>query len=48
MGVPGTLAGGAVRVSIGYATQEADVDRFLAAWMKLAHALSKESRGIAA
>jgi cysteine desulfurase len=48
MGVAGTLARGAVRVSIGYATQEADVDRFIAAWTKLAHALSKESRGIAA
>jgi cysteine desulfurase len=48
MGVPGALARGAVRVSLGYTSQEADVERFLAAWRTLAEALSKESRGIAA
>ena len=48
MGVPAPLARGAVRVSLGYATQEADVDRFLAAWTRLAQTLSKEQRGIAA
>jgi cysteine desulfurase len=48
MGVPGTLARGAVRVSLGYATQEADIERFLAAWRRLAESLSKESRGMAA
>jgi cysteine desulfurase len=48
MGVPGTLTRGAVRVSLGYATQEADIERFLAAWRTLAETLSKESRGMAA
>jgi cysteine desulfurase len=48
MGVPGALARGAVRVSLGYSTQEADIERFLAAWRRLAESLSKESRGMAA
>jgi cysteine desulfurase len=48
MGVPAPLARGAVRVSLGYATQEADIERFLAAWRRLAESLSKESRGMAA
>jgi len=48
MGVPGALARGAVRVSLGYSTQEADIERFLAAWRGLAESLSKESRGMAA
>jgi cysteine desulfurase len=48
MGIPGALAGGAVRVSLGYATQGADIDRFLAAWRTLAQTLLKESHGIAA
>jgi cysteine desulfurase len=48
MGVPAPLARGAVRVSLGYATQEADIARFLAAWRTLAETLSKESRGMAA
>jgi cysteine desulfurase len=48
MGVPGALARGAVRISLGYSTQEADIERFLAAWRGLADALSKESRGMAA
>jgi cysteine desulfurase len=48
MGVPGPLARGAVRVSLGYSTQEADIERFLAAWRTLAESLSKESRGMAA
>jgi cysteine desulfurase len=48
MGVPAPLARGAVRVSIGYATQETDIDRFLAAWTRLAQTLLKESHGIAA
>jgi cysteine desulfurase len=48
MGVPALLARGAVRVSIGYATQETDIDRFLAAWTRLAQTLLKESHGIAA
>jgi cysteine desulfurase len=48
MGVPAPLARGAVRVSLGYATQEADIERFLAAWRGVADTLSKESRGMAA
>ena len=48
MGVPGPLARGAVRMSLGYATQEADIERFLTAWRRLAESLSKESRGMAA
>jgi cysteine desulfurase len=48
MGVPSNLARGAVRVSLGYSTQEADIERFLAAWRTLAEPLSKESRGMAA
>jgi len=48
MGVPPALARGAVRVSLGYATQEADIDRFLSAWIRLAQSLLKERPGIAA
>jgi cysteine desulfurase len=48
MGVPPALARGAVRVSLGYATQEADVDRLLSAWIRLAQTLLKERPGIAA
>jgi len=48
MGVPAPLARGAVRVSLGYASQEADIERFLVAWRALAETLSKESRGMAA
>jgi cysteine desulfurase len=48
MEVPGVLARGAVRVSLGYGSQEADIERFLAAWRRLAESLSKESRGMAA
>jgi len=48
MGVPANLARGAVRVSLGYATQEVDIERFLAAWRTLAETLFKEQRGMAA
>ena len=47
MGVSPPLIRGAVRVSLGWTTTKADVDRFLNAWRKLAGALSKGS-GIAA
>ncbi len=47
MGVSPPLIRGAVRVSLGWATTKADVERFLGAWRKLASALSKEP-GIAA
>jgi cysteine desulfurase len=48
MGVEPALARGAVRVSIGYSTTEAEIDRFLQAWNTLAGSLLKEKRGIAA
>jgi len=48
MGVAPRLLRGAVRVSLGWATTTADIEKFLKAWTKLATALSKEGRGIAA
>jgi cysteine desulfurase len=48
MGVSGPLQRGAVRVSLGWSTTAADVEKFLTAWTKLATALSKEQQGIAA
>src|SRR5271156_2510731 len=48
MGVSPPLTRGAVRVSLGFATTEADVEMFLDAWRKLATALSKMQPGIAA
>jgi cysteine desulfurase len=47
MGVSGPLQRGAVRVSLGWSTTAADVEKLLAAWTKLATALSKEQQGIA-
>ena len=41
MGVSPALTRGAVRVSLGWCTTDADVERFLGAWRKLAGALSK-------
>ncbi|MGC2124440.1 MAG: aminotransferase class V-fold PLP-dependent enzyme, partial [Xanthobacteraceae bacterium] len=48
MGVSPPLTRGAVRVSLGWTTTKDDVESFLAAWRKLATALSKGQRGIAA
>ncbi|HET9815715.1 MAG TPA: cysteine desulfurase family protein [Xanthobacteraceae bacterium] len=48
MGVPTQLARAAVRVSLGPATTESDVDRFIEAWIKLSGSLLKQSQGIAA
>jgi cysteine desulfurase len=48
MGVGPALARGAVRVSVGWSTNEADIDRFLTAWRNVSGALLKESRGVAA
>jgi cysteine desulfurase len=51
MGVSPPLTRGAVRVSLGWTTTKADVERFLNAWRKVSGALSKgskEQRGIAA
>jgi cysteine desulfurase len=47
MGVAGSLAHGAVRVSIGSTTSEYEIDFFLKAWRKLVMGLSK-GRGVAA
>jgi cysteine desulfurase len=41
MGVSPGLLRGAVRVSLGWTTTKADVERFLSAWRKLASALSR-------
>jgi cysteine desulfurase len=48
MGVPPPLLHGAVRVSLGWTSTEADVERFLDAWRKLTTALSKRRHGMAA
>jgi cysteine desulfurase len=48
MGVSPALTRGAVRVSLGWSTTEADIERFLGAWRKLATALSKGQAGMAA
>jgi cysteine desulfurase len=48
MGVSPALARGAVRVSLGWATTESDIERFLIAWISVSGALSKESTGMAA
>jgi cysteine desulfurase len=48
MGVTGPLQRGAVRVSLGWNSTVTDVEKFLAAWTKLATALSKKRTGIAA
>ena len=48
MGVSPALTRGAVRLSLGWATTEADIERFLGAWRKLATALSKGQAGMAA
>jgi cysteine desulfurase len=47
MGVSPVLIRGAVRVSLGWNTTQAEVERFLDAWRKLASALSK-GHGVAA
>jgi len=43
MGFGPKLAQGAVRLSLGWSTQEADIDRCLKAWRKLANTLLKGS-----
>jgi cysteine desulfurase len=48
MGVPSQLARAAVRVSLGPATTESDIDRLIQAWIRVSGALLKERRGIAA
>jgi cysteine desulfurase len=44
MGVAPPLARAAVRVSLGWATTESDVERFLSAWKRLSQSLLKHKR----
>jgi cysteine desulfurase len=44
MGYPGQIAQGAVRLSLGWSTSEADIDCCLKAWRKLSGALLKDQR----
>jgi cysteine desulfurase len=48
MGIESALVRGAVRVSLGWSTTEAEIDRFLQTWNMFAGSLLKEKRGIAA
>jgi cysteine desulfurase len=48
MAIDPGLARGAIRVSLGFSTTEAEVDRFLGAWNKRAGALPKATHGMAA
>lgn len=48
MKVPAALATGAIRLSIGPATTERELDRFINAWRKLVAGLSKTGRSVAA
>jgi cysteine desulfurase len=48
MGVQPDLARGALRVSLGRTTTEADVEQFLGTWIMLAGSLVKEKRELAA
>jgi cysteine desulfurase len=48
MGVDPALARGAIRVSLGHSTTEAEVDRFVETWNTVAGSLLKERRGVAA
>lgn len=48
MGASEEVARGGVRISLGASTTEAEIDRFIEAWIKAASALLKETRGLAA
>jgi cysteine desulfurase len=48
MGASDELARGGVRISLGWGTTEAEIDCFIDAWIKVAGALLKERRGMAA
>ena len=49
MGVPAELARGAIRISLGPTTAEAEIDRFLNVWQRLTKSLSKGMKpGLAA
>ncbi|MFS8181349.1 cysteine desulfurase family protein [Pseudovibrio denitrificans] len=45
MGVPESLARGAIRVSLGWATTEDDVERFLGAWTKIYKRMKPTQKG---
>ena len=47
MGFGPKIAQGAVRLSLGWSTSEADIDRALEAWRKLSDALLREERNTA-
>ena len=44
MGVPAGLIRGAIRLSLGYSSTEAEIDAFLKAWAKLAESLYKSGK----
>ncbi len=48
MGIEPALAQGAVRVSLGAGSTQADVEKFLNAWKKLSESLGNGKRGLAA
>jgi cysteine desulfurase len=48
MGAPADLARAGVRISLGWTTTEAEIDCFTDAWIKVAGALLKDRRGLAA
>jgi cysteine desulfurase len=48
MGVPASLARGAVRVSLGWSTTESDVNGFIRAWIKLSESLLNQQTVAAA
>ena len=48
MGASPELARGGVRISLGWTTTEAEIDCFVDAWIKVAEALLKQTRGLAA
>ncbi len=45
MGVPESLARGAIRVSLGWATTQEDVERFLSAWTKIYKRMKPTQKG---
>jgi cysteine desulfurase len=48
MGVSPALAGGAIRLSLGWSTSESDIESFLNAWISVSEALLKGAKGLAA
>jgi cysteine desulfurase len=48
MGASDELARSGLRISLGWSTTEAEIDYFIDAWIKVAGALLKETRGMAA